>query len=193
LKEEIQRVLELEAENAVLQESLATLPQLRKDRMAFLKLQEHFQKECVCGVKKNLSDREDGEEGDDEGDDTEEEISIVPTEVTNEEYFEALEVLNQHEYLARVTTLESQESLAERVDGVPDSPEEGDYTGDTDILSEAEGEDFEQPRTRSACSLKSSFPSPLSCVSEPSISALLYLKGIPSQFLPSLFITRLLL
>ncbi len=43
LKEEIQRVLELEAENAVLQESLATLPQLRKDRMAFLKLQEHFQ------------------------------------------------------------------------------------------------------------------------------------------------------
>jgi hypothetical protein len=84
LKEEIQRVLELEAENAVLQESLATLPQLRKDRMAFLKLQEHFQKECVCGVKKNLSDREDGEEGDDEGDDTEEEISIVPTEVTNE-------------------------------------------------------------------------------------------------------------
>jgi hypothetical protein len=42
------------------------------------------QKECVCGVKKNLSDREDGEEGDDEGDDTEEEISIVPTEVTNE-------------------------------------------------------------------------------------------------------------
>jgi hypothetical protein len=28
LKEEIQRVLELEAENAVLQESLATLPQL---------------------------------------------------------------------------------------------------------------------------------------------------------------------
>jgi hypothetical protein len=148
LKEEIQRVLELEAENAVLQESLATLPQLRKDRMAFLKLQEHFQKECVCGVKKNLSDREDGEEGDDEGDDTEEEISIVPTEVTNEEYFEALEVLNQHEYLARVTTLESQESLAERVDGIPDSPEEGDYTGDTDILSEAEGEDFEQPRTR---------------------------------------------
>lgn len=110
-----------------------------------------------------------------------------------QEYFEALEVLNQHEYLARVTTLESQESLAERVDGIPDSPEEGDYTGDTDILSEAEGEDFEQPRTRSACFLKISFPSPLSCVSEPSISALLYLKGIPPQFLPSLFITRSLL
>ncbi len=42
------------------------------------------QKECVCGAKKNMSDREDGEEGDDEDDDTEDEILIVPTEITNE-------------------------------------------------------------------------------------------------------------
>jgi hypothetical protein len=31
-----------------------------------------------------MSDREDGEEGDDEDDDTEDEILIVPTEITNE-------------------------------------------------------------------------------------------------------------
>jgi hypothetical protein len=42
------------------------------------------QKACVCGAKKNMSDREDGEEGDDEDDDTEDEILIVPTEITNE-------------------------------------------------------------------------------------------------------------
>ncbi|KAH9572060.1 hypothetical protein CY35_02G126900 [Sphagnum magellanicum] len=148
LREEIHRVLELEAENAALQESLATLPQLQEDRAAYLKLQERLQKECVCGAKKNMSDREDGEEGDDEDDDTEDEILIVPTEITNEEYFEALEVLSQHEYLARVTTLERQESLAEMVDGIPESPEEGDYTGDTNMLSEAEGEELDQPRTR---------------------------------------------
>jgi hypothetical protein len=65
-----------------------------------------------------------------------------------QEYFEALEVLSQHEYLARVTTLERQESLAEMVDGIPESPEEGDYTGDTNMLSEAEGEELDQPRTR---------------------------------------------
>jgi hypothetical protein len=35
--------LELEAENAALQESLATLPQLQEDRAAYLKLQEHLQ------------------------------------------------------------------------------------------------------------------------------------------------------
>jgi hypothetical protein len=129
---------------------LAALPQLQEDRAAYLKLREHLQKECVCGAKKNMSDREDGEEGDDEDDDTEDEILIVPTEITNEEYFEALEVLSQHEYLARVTTLERQESLAEMVDGIPESPEEGDYTGDTNMLSEAEGEELDQPRTRSA-------------------------------------------
>jgi hypothetical protein len=84
LREEIHRVLELEAENAALQESLATLPQLQEDRAAYLKLQEYLQKECVCGAKKNMSDREDGEEGDDEDDDTEDEILIVPTEISNE-------------------------------------------------------------------------------------------------------------
>jgi hypothetical protein len=31
-----------------------------------------------------MSDRENGEEGDDEDDDTEDEILIVPTEITNE-------------------------------------------------------------------------------------------------------------
>jgi hypothetical protein len=36
------------------------------------------------------------------------------------------------------------------VDGIPESPEEGDYTGDTIMLSEAEGEELDQPRTRSA-------------------------------------------
>jgi hypothetical protein len=43
LREEIHRVLELEAENAALQESLATLPQLQEDQAAYLKLQEHLQ------------------------------------------------------------------------------------------------------------------------------------------------------
>lgn len=40
LKEEIYRVLELEAENAVLQESLRSLPQLQQDRAALLSMRD---------------------------------------------------------------------------------------------------------------------------------------------------------
>jgi hypothetical protein len=46
--------------------------------------------------------------------------------------------------------LERQENLAEMVDGILGSPEEGDYTGDTNMLSEAKGEELDQPRTRLA-------------------------------------------
>lgn len=42
LKEEISRVIELEAENAVLQESLRSLPQLQQDRAALLSLRERL-------------------------------------------------------------------------------------------------------------------------------------------------------
>lgn len=59
-------------------------------------------------------------------------------------------MLNQYEFMARVTSPEEQENLAERADGTQDPPDEGDYTGDAEILSEAEGEELDQPRTRCA-------------------------------------------
>jgi hypothetical protein len=50
LKQEIRRVLELEAENEVLQEeSLATLPQLQEDQAGFLKLQERYFQVPIAG------------------------------------------------------------------------------------------------------------------------------------------------
>jgi hypothetical protein len=142
LKEEIYRVLELEAENAVLQQAMRSLPQLHHDRAALLSMRERQKKECDCG-RKNTSE-EDIEE---DGDDTEEDIAIVHPDVGNEEYFEALEVLNHHEFAARSTSPDEQGILAETADGNQEPPEEAD-TADADFLSEAEGEEVDQPRTR---------------------------------------------
>jgi len=64
-----------------------------------------------------------------------------------QEYFEALEVLNHHEFAARSTSSEEQGILAETADGNQEPPEEPE-TGDADFLSEAEGEEIDQPRTR---------------------------------------------
>lgn len=64
-----------------------------------------------------------------------------------QEYFEALEVLNHHEFAARSTSPDEQGILAETADGNQEPPEEAD-TGDADFLSEAEGEEIDQPRTR---------------------------------------------
>lgn len=64
-----------------------------------------------------------------------------------QEYFEALEVLNHYEFAARSTLPDEQGILAETADGNQEPPEEAD-TGDADFLSEAEGEEIDQPRTR---------------------------------------------
>lgn len=42
LREEVHRVLELEAENAVLLESLAMLPELQRDRIALTRLRDQL-------------------------------------------------------------------------------------------------------------------------------------------------------
>ncbi|KAG0560825.1 hypothetical protein KC19_9G016700 [Ceratodon purpureus] len=142
LKEEIYRVLELEAENAVLQQAMRSLPQLHHDRAALLSMRERQKKQCDCGRK--FTSEEEVEE---DGEDTEEDIAIVHPDVGNEEYFEALEVLNHHEFAARSTSPDEQGILAETADGNQEPPEEAD-TGDADFLSEAEGEEIDQPRTR---------------------------------------------
>lgn len=146
LKEEMQRVIELEAENAVLQQSLAMLPQLQQDHRDLLDLKERMQRDKT--LMANLTeDRDmDGEYGDDE--DTDDEASMAPSDVTNEDYYEALEVLNQHEFIAKSTTLEELEILGERAEYNQEPPEEGDLSIDTENLSEVEGEDYEQPRAR---------------------------------------------
>jgi len=59
------------------------------------------------------------------------------------EYFEALEVLNHHEFAARSMVPDEQETA----DGNQEPPEEAE-TGDAEFLSEAEGEEIDQPRTR---------------------------------------------
>ncbi|XP_024380359.1 uncharacterized protein [Physcomitrium patens] len=142
LKEEIFRVLELEAENAVLQHALRTLPQLQQDRAALLSMRERYKKErlCECGRKIAYEDSvlEDG-------DDTEEDIAIVHPDVGNEEYFEALEVLNHHEFVARSTSTEEHENLLK---ASKQEPSEEAEIGDADFLSEAEGEEIDQPRRR---------------------------------------------
>ncbi|CAK9872844.1 unnamed protein product [Sphagnum jensenii] len=60
LREEIHRVLDLEAENAALQESLATLPQLQEDRAAYLKLREHLQVSNACKMPARATERGGG-------------------------------------------------------------------------------------------------------------------------------------
>nr|XP_024360842.1 oxysterol-binding protein-related protein 3-like isoform X2 [Physcomitrium patens] len=142
LKEEIYRVLELEAENAVLQQAMRSLPQLQQDRAALLSLKERHKKQCECGRK--LTSEEEVEEY---GEDTEEEIAIVHPDVGNEEYFEALEVLNHHEFASRSISPDEQGILGEPADGNQEPPEEAE-TGDADFLSEAEGEEIDQPRRR---------------------------------------------
>lgn len=142
LKEEIHRVIELEAENAVLQQSLASLPQLQKDHRDLLDLKKgtQLQRDKSCATTGIELDGDiNGEYDDDE--DMEDDFSLVPSEVTNEDYFEALEVLNQHEFITKATSPEELEILAERAECTQEPPEEGE-------LSEVEGEDYEQPRNR---------------------------------------------
>ncbi|KAL2608829.1 hypothetical protein R1flu_027402 [Riccia fluitans] len=146
LKVEIHRVLELEAENAVLQESLALMPQLQKDRTDLLNLRESLQKGDFLANNDFKSARIGDEEGVEDDDDSDEE-SIVHTELTNEEYFEALEVLNQHDFIAKSTSTEDTDGLSDR-DGGLEPPEEGDITVDGELFSEAEVDDLDQPRTR---------------------------------------------
>lgn len=81
------------------------------------------------------------------GEDSEEDIAIVHADVGNEEYFEALEVLNHHDFAARGISSEEHDSLAV-ITGGNEEPSEETETGDTDFLSEAEGEEIDQPRRR---------------------------------------------
>lgn len=148
LKEEIHRVMELEAENAVLQQSLVMLPQLQQDHKDLLDLREQMQlqRDNICTANTTDAERDvDGEDGDDE--ETDDEVSVVHSEVTNEDYYEALEVLNQHDFIAKATSPEELEVLAERAECTQDPPEESDILVDAEN-SEAEGEDYELPRTR---------------------------------------------
>ncbi|KAH7365710.1 hypothetical protein KP509_18G041900 [Ceratopteris richardii] len=144
LKEEIQRVVELEAENAVLQQSLAMLPQLQQDHKDLLDLRERIKRNKSNGIIMTEDRDMDGEYGDDE--ETDDEISLAPSDATNEDYYEALEVLNQHEFIAKSTAPEENEVLGERIDYSQEPPEEGDLSNDTDNVSE--GDDYEQPRSR---------------------------------------------
>ncbi|KAL3676842.1 hypothetical protein R1sor_026790 [Riccia sorocarpa] len=146
LKVEIHRVLELEAENAVLQESLAMMPQLQKDRTDLLNLRESLQNGNSL-ANNDFKSARIGDEEDVEDDDESDEDSIVHTELTNEEYFEALEVLNQHDFIAKSTSSEDTVGLSDR-DGGQEPPEEGDITVDGELLSEAEIDELDQPRTR---------------------------------------------
>lgn len=64
-----------------------------------------------------------------------------------QEYFEALEVLNHHDFAARGISSEEHDSLAV-ITGGNEEPSEETETGDADFLSEAEGEEIDQPRRR---------------------------------------------
>ncbi|MCO5593728.1 hypothetical protein L7F22_047745 [Adiantum nelumboides] len=88
----------------------------------------------------------DAEFGDDE--DTDDEVSLAPSDATNEDYYEALEVLNQHEFIAKSTSPEELELLGERIEYCQEPPEEGDLSNESENLSEVEGDDYEQPRSR---------------------------------------------
>ncbi|CAM6092140.1 unnamed protein product [Calypogeia fissa] len=136
LKVEIHRALELEAENAVLQESLASLPQLKKDHKDLL---ESLQNSGTFENGKSRTSASRSAE-DEEGHDSEDEIAI--------EYFEALEVLNQHEFISRSTPAEESDGYSDRDDAAHEPPEEGDVPIDGELLSEAEGDDLDQPRNR---------------------------------------------
>ncbi|BBN19959.1 hypothetical protein MPTK1_8g15240 [Marchantia polymorpha subsp. ruderalis] len=152
LKVEIHRVLELEAENAVLQESLAMMPQLQKDRTDLLSLRESLQKDGSLSHHNKFKSARNGDAEDVDDDeyahDTDDDISLVHTELTNEEYFEALEVLNQHDFIAKSTTTEDQDGLSDREDGGQEPPEEGDIPVDAELMSEADIDELDQPRTR---------------------------------------------
>ncbi|GLJ22527.1 hypothetical protein SUGI_0424110 [Cryptomeria japonica] len=149
LKEEIRRGVLLEAENAALKESFSMLPHLQE-----------YQNEIFDSQEKNLSEssmvevdtagklyRENIEEEQDVQD-SDDEISCVSTNLTNEEYFEALEVLNQHDYMVKGIASQELEELGEEVDLTEEPPEIPDLQGDADILSEPEGEEYVFPRTR---------------------------------------------
>eukprot|EP01018_Ginkgo_biloba_P032283 Gb_09116 [translate_table: standard] len=149
LKEEIHRGILLEAENAMLQESHLMPPHLQEDKRDTLDSQQRMERECPIAEVDDSGkiNRENSEDGLD-GEDTDEEISCISTDLTNEEYFEALEVLNQHEFMVKGMTSEDLEALGEEADGAQEPPEEPDLPGDTDILSEVEGEEYDRPRAR---------------------------------------------
>lgn len=144
LREEIQRVIELEAENAVLQRSIAILPQLQQDHKDLLDLRERLQRDKPGSL--NILEDMDGEFGDYE--DTDDEVSLAPSDVTNEDYYEALEVLNQHEFISKSIAREDVELLGEGIEYSQEPLEEGDLCNDTESLSEVEGDDYENPRIR---------------------------------------------
>eukprot|EP01018_Ginkgo_biloba_P015027 Gb_04304 [translate_table: standard] len=60
--------------------------------------------------------RENSEDGLD-GEDTDEKISCISTDLTNEEYFEVVEVLNQHEFMVKGTVSDDLEPQGEEADG----------------------------------------------------------------------------
>lgn len=68
--------------------------------------------------------------------------------LSTQEYFEALEVLNQYEFMAKATPSAEQEGIAENADAALEPPEEGDTLVDADNLSEAETEELNSVRTR---------------------------------------------
>lgn len=81
LKEEICRVLELEADNAVLQQALRSLRQLHHDRAAHSSMRERCKEEKQCECEhKNTSEESVTEDGED----TEDDIAIVHPDVGNE-------------------------------------------------------------------------------------------------------------
>lgn len=64
------------------------------------------------------------------------------------DYYEALEVLNQHEFISKSVAREDVELLGEGIECSQEPLEEGDLSNDTENLSEVEGDDYENPRIR---------------------------------------------
>ena len=73
--------------------------------------------------------------------------SEISTTFILKDYFEALEVLNQHEFISKSKSEVDLEIPAEKFEYSEEPPEEGDSI-DIENLSEVEAEDYEQPRTR---------------------------------------------
>jgi hypothetical protein len=63
------------------------------------------------------------------------------------DYFEALEVLNQHDFISKSRISVELETLGGRVEYSQEPPEECDSI-DSENLSEVDGEDSENPRAR---------------------------------------------
>ncbi|GAQ82863.1 hypothetical protein KFL_001270060 [Klebsormidium nitens] len=139
LREEVIRVMELEAENVVLLKSVAQLPKMRS---------EVHKLRAKLGIPHKSSTEflvhTEGEEGDlssDEGAFSEDDGNLTAPD-GEERYFEALEVLNQRDYLIR----NANEDI---VDGGPDDiGNEPPDDGSSDAEEEKEGPYSYVPRKR---------------------------------------------